>query len=487
MQPSLRDPSHFKNQALLAGRWSDAKSGQVVEVRDPADGQPLGNVPSLDAEEVEEAIAAAQNAMELWKKEPASVRSKILRRWFELMVEHTEDLAVILTAEQGKPLAEARGEIAYSASFVEWFASEATRISGEIVPGPSADRRILVLKEPVGVCAAITPWNFPSAMVTRKVAPALAAGCAILVKPASQTPFSALALASLALRAGLPQGLFSVVTGKSSIVGSVFTSSPVVRKLSFTGSTEVGKALIRDCASTVKRVTMELGGNAPFIVFDDADLEAAVEGLMISKFRGSGQTCVCANRILVDQRVVDRFTELLTEAVGKLRVGLGTDEGVSQGPMIDIAAVEKVERLVGDALSHGAIVHCGGKRHALGGSFFEPTILGACTAAMAVAREEIFGPVAPIFTFATEKEAVALANASDVGLAAYFYSRDLARVWRVAEELECGMVGVNTGVISNAAAPFGGIKESGYGREGSRHGINDYLSLKYVCMAGLGS
>ena len=487
MQPSLRDPSHFKNQALLAGRWSDAKSGQVVEVRDPADGQLLGNVPSLDAEEVEEAIAAAQNAMELWKKEPASVRSKILRRWFELMVEHTEDLAAILTAEQGKPLAEARGEIAYSASFVEWFASEATRISGEIVPGPSADRRILVLKEPVGVCAAITPWNFPSAMVARKVAPALAAGCAILVKPASQTPFSALALASLALRAGLPQGLFSVVTGKSSIVGSVFTSSPVVRKLSFTGSTEVGKSLIRDCSSTVKRVTMELGGNAPFIVFDDADLEAAVEGLMISKFRGSGQTCVCANRILVDQRVVDRFTELLTEAVGKLRVGHGTDEGVSQGPMIDIAAVEKVERLIGDALSHGAIVHCGGKRHALGGSFFEPTILGACTAAMAVAREEIFGPVAPIFTFATEKEAVALANASDVGLAAYFYSRDLARVWRVAEELECGMVGVNTGVISNAAAPFGGIKESGYGREGSRHGINDYLSLKYVCMAGLGS
>jgi succinate-semialdehyde dehydrogenase/glutarate-semialdehyde dehydrogenase len=487
MQPSLKDPSHFKNQALLAGRWSDAKSGQVVEVRDPADGQLLGNVPSLDAEEVEEAIAAAQNAMELWKKEPASVRSKILRRWFELMVEHTEDLAVILTAEQGKPLAEARGEIAYSASFVEWFASEATRISGEIVPGPSADRRILVLKEPVGVCAAITPWNFPSAMVTRKVAPALAAGCAILVKPASQTHFSALALASLALRAGLPQGLFSVVTGKSSIVGSVFTSSPVVRKLSFTGSTEVGKSLIRDCSSTVKRVTMELGGNAPFIVFDDADLEAAVEGLMISKFRGSGQTCVCANRILVDQRVADRFTELLTEAVGKLRVGHGTDEGVSQGPMIDIAAVEKVERLIGDALSHGAIVHCGGKRHALGGSFFEPTILGACTAAMAVAREEIFGPVAPIFTFATEKEAVALANASDVGLAAYFYSRDLARVWRVAEELECGMVGVNTGVISNAAAPFGGIKESGYGREGSRHGINDYLSLKYVCMAGLGS
>jgi succinate-semialdehyde dehydrogenase/glutarate-semialdehyde dehydrogenase len=487
MQPSLKDPSHFKSQALLAGRWSDAKSGEVLEVRDPADGQLLGNVPSLDAEEVEEAIAVAQNAMEVWKKEPASVRSKILRRWFELVVEHTEDLAAIVTAEQGKPLAEARGEIAYSASFIEWFASEATRIDGEIVPGPSTDRRVLVLKEPVGVCAAITPWNFPSAMVTRKVAPSLAAGCSILVKPASQTPFSALALAELALRAGLPTGLFSVVTGKASIVGSVLTASPVVRKLSFTGSTEVGKSLIRDCAATVKRVTMELGGNAPFIVFEDADLEAAVEGLLISKFRGSGQTCVCANRILVDQRVADRFTELLTDAVGKLRVGPGTDEGVSQGPMIDIAAVEKVERLIGDALSHGAIVHSGGKRHALGGSFFEPTVLGACTFEMAVAREEIFGPVAPIFTFATEKEAVALANTSNVGLAAYFYSRDLARVWRVAEELECGMVGVNTGVISNAAAPFGGIKESGYGREGSRHGINDYLSLKYVCMAGLGS
>jgi len=487
MQPSLKDPSHFRNQAYAAGRWSHAKSGSVLEVRDPADGQLLGNVPSLDAEEVEEAITAAQCAMELWKKEPASVRSRILRQWFELMVEHADDLAAILTAEQGKPLAEARAEIAYASSFIDWFASEATRIDGEIIPGSSADRRILVLKQPVGVCAAITPWNFPSAMVTRKVAPALAVGCAILVKPASQTPFSALALATLALRAGLPPGLFSVVTGKASIVGAALTANPIVRKLSFTGSTEIGKMLIRDCAATVKRVTMELGGNAPFIVFEDADLDAAVEGLMVSKFRGSGQTCVCANRILVDARVADRFTQLLVAAVGKLRVGHGMHADVTQGPMIDMAAVEKVERLIGNALSLGAIVHAGGKRHALGGSFFEPTVLSACTSAMDVADEEIFGPVAPIFTFTTEDEAVALANATDAGLAAYFYSRDLAKVWRVAEALECGMVGVNTGVISNAAAPFGGIKQSGYGREGSRHGIGDYLSLKYVCIAGLGS
>ena len=487
MQPSLKDPSHLKNQAYSAGRWSDAKSGRVLEVSDPADGQLLGHVPSLDAEEVEEAITTAQGAMVLWKKEPASVRSRILRRWFELMVEHADDLAAILTAEQGKPLAEARGEIAYASSFIEWFASETTRIDGEIIPGPSADRRILVLKEPVGICAAITPWNFPSAMVTRKVAPALAAGCAILVKPASQTPFSALALANLALQAGLPPGLFSVVTGKASIVGSVLTASPIVRKLSFTGSTEIGKTLIRDCAATVKRVTMELGGNAPFIVFEDADLEAAVEGLMASKFRGSGQTCVCANRILVHSSVASRFTELLVGAVSKLVVGPGTKDGVTQGPLIDEAAVVKVESLIGDAISLGAKVIAGGKRHSLGGFYFEPTILSGCTPAMALAQEEIFGPVAPIFTFTTEEEAVALANASDVGLAAYFYSRNLARVWRVAEALECGMVGVNTGMISNAAAPFGGIKESGYGREGSRHGINDYLSLKYVCVAGLES
>ena len=459
----------------------------VLKVYDPADGQILGSVPSLSAEEVHHGITIAEQAMALWKKEPAAVRSRILNRWFDLIIEHAEDLAAILTAEQGKPLAEARGEIAYAASFIEWFVSEAMRIEGEIIPSPSMDRRVLVLKEPVGVCAAITPWNFPSAMVTRKVAPALAAGCAILLKPASQTPFSALALAELALRAGLPPGLFSVVTGKASIVGSALTASPVVRKLSFTGSTEVGKSLIRDCAGTVKRVTMELGGNAPFIVFEDADLEAAVEGVMISKFRGSGQTCVCANRLLVHEKVFERFTELLVAAVGRLHVGPGTESGVNQGPLIDAAAVQNLERLVENAVAMGASVRSGGKRHELRGNFFQPTILTDCTPAMALSREEIFGPIAPIFTFASEDEAIALANATEFGLAGYFYSRDLARVWRVAEALECGMVGVNTGIISNAAAPFGGIKESGYGREGSRHGINDYVSLKYICVAGLGS
>jgi succinate-semialdehyde dehydrogenase/glutarate-semialdehyde dehydrogenase len=425
--------------------------------------------------------------MSLWKSEPATKRASILRAWHELVVANTHDLAAILTAEQGKPLTEARAEIAYAAAYIEWFAAEAVRMEGEILPAPSGDKRILVLKEPVGVCAAITPWNFPAAMVTRKVAPALAAGCAILVKPASQTPLSSLALATLALRAGLPRGLFSVLTGSAATIGAALTSSPIVRKLSFTGSTEIGKTLIRDCAATVKRVTMELGGNAPFIVFEDADLEAAVEGLMVSKFRASGQTCVCANRILVHSSVVLRFTELLVGVVSKLVVGPGTKDGVTQGPLIDEAAVVKVESLIGDAISLGANVIAGGKRHSLGGFYFEPTILSGCTPAMALAQEEIFGPVAPIFTFTSEEEAVALANASAVGLAAYFYSRDLARVWRVAEALECGMVGVNTGMISNAAAPFGGIKESGYGREGSRHGINDYLSLKYVCVAGLGS
>lgn len=459
----------------------------MLEVRDPADGEILGSVPSLCAEEVKEAILAAQSAMELWKKEPASIRSKILRRWFDLITEHTNDLAAILTAEQGKPLAEARGEIAYAGSFVEWFASEANRLDGEIIPAPSADRRILVLKEPVGVCAAITPWNFPSAMVTRKVAPALAAGCAILVKPASRTPLSALALAALALRAGLPAGLFSVLTGEASIIGSAFTASPAVRKLSFTGSTEIGKSLIRDCAETVKRVTMELGGNAPFIVFDDADLEAAVEGVIISKFRGSGQTCICANRILVDARVEERFTELLATAIRKLPVGPGTMEGVMQGPLIDRSAMEHIKRLIDDAVAKGGRVLVGGRPHALSGTFFEPTLLTGCTLTMQIANSEVFGPIAPIFSFENEAEAITLANATEYGLAAYFYSRDLARVWRVAEALECGMVGVNTGIISNAAAPFGGIKESGYGREGSRHGINDYLALKYLCIAGLGS
>ena len=486
MNPTLHDPSLFKEQAYASGIWKSASNGSALEVRDPADGLPLGSVPALSAREVVEAIGAAHQAMAAWSRETVARRSVILRRWFELITANTDDLAAILTAEQGKPLGEARGEVAYGASYIEWFAAEAVRIEGEIIPGPSADKRVLVMKEPVGLCAAITPWNFPIAMITRKVAPALAAGCAMLVKPAPQTPFSALALAELALRAGLPAGLYSVLTGDASVIGPEFTRSPLIRKLSFTGSTAVGKKLIADSASTVKRVTMELGGNAPFLVFEDADLEAAVKGLMASKFRASGQTCICANRILLHRSVAERFTQLLLPVVEGLKVGPGTVDGVDQGPLIDEVAVAKVERVIGDAVSKGATILAGGKRHALGGTFFEPTILTGCTTGMEVAREEIFGPVIPIFTFGTDEEAIKLANATDAGLAAYFYSKDLSRVWRVAGALEYGMVGVNTGTLSNAAAPFGGIKESGYGREGSRHGIEDYLAMKYVCMGRIG-
>lgn len=462
MISSLRDPSLLKSRSYASGTWCEATSGEIIDVTDPADGSSIGSVPALSATEVESAIAFATDAMTSWKQEPAGKRAALLRRWHELVTGATDDLAALITAELGKPLAESHGEVRYAASYISWYAEEATRIDGEIIPGPSADKRVLVLREPVGLCAAITPWNFPAAMVTRKVAPALAAGCAIMVKPASQTPLTCLALAELALRAGIPAGLFSVLTGKSSVIGPVLTGS-----------------------ATMKRVTMELGGNAPFIVFDDADLEAAVEGLMASKFRGSGQTCVCANRILIHSSIAERFTALLATAVGTLRVGPGTTEGITQGPLIDEAAVEKVEKLITDAVFHGATIEAGGRRHDLGGTFFEPTILAGCTASMKIAREEIFGPVVPIFIFETEEEAVSLANATPFGLAGYFYSRDLARVWRVAEALECGMVGVNTGIISNAAAPFGGIKQSGFGREGSRHGISDYLSLKYVCMGGL--
>ena len=485
MISSLRDPSLLKSRSYASGTWCEATSGEIIDVTDPADGSSIGRVPALSATEVESAIAFATDAMTSWKQEPAGKRAALLRRWHELVTGATDDLAALITAELGKPLAESHGEVRYAASYISWYAEEATRIDGEIIPGPSADKRVLVLREPVGLCAAITPWNFPAAMVTRKVAPALAAGCAIMVKPASQTPLTCLALAELALRAGIPAGLFSVLTGKSSVIGPVLTGSAAIRKLSFTGSTEVGKQLVRDSAATMKRVTMELGGNAPFIVFADADLEAAVEGLMASKFRGSGQTCVCANRILIHSSIAERFTALLATAVGTLRVGPGTTEGITQGPLIDEAAVEKVEKLITDAVFHGATIKAGGRRHDLGGTFFEPTILAGCTASMKIAREEIFGPVVPIFIFETEEEAVSLANATPFGLAGYFYSRDLARVWRVAEALECGMVGVNTGIISNAAAPFGGIKQSGFGREGSRHGISDYLSLKYVCMGGL--
>ena len=424
--------------------------------------------------------------MNSWKREPASRRAAILQKWHDLLVAHTEDLACILTAEQGKPLTEARAEVAYGANYVGWFAGEALRIDGEILQAPSPDKRVIVLKQPVGLCAAITPWNFPIAMVTRKVAPALAAGCAMVVKPAPQTPFSCLAIAELALRAGLPPGLFSVITGEASVIGPLLSTHPLVRKLSFTGSTEVGKLLIAQASGTVKKVTMELGGNAPFVVFEDADLEAAVAGLMVSKFRASGQTCICANRILVHESVRERFTSLLKKSVSELRVGPGTEEGVTQGPLIDKAALDKVAHLVGDAVAKGARVLLGGKPHPLGGTFYEPTILEGCTLDMDLWHEEIFGPVIALYGFSTEQEAVAMANNTRVGLASYVYTRDMNRFWRVGEALEYGMVGVNTGAISNAAAPFGGIKESGYGREGSRHGIADYLTLKYICLGGIG-
>jgi len=481
----LKDPSLLKTQACFCGEWRDARSGRTIAVTNPATGETIATVPELSAAEAHDAIAFAAVTMKAWQARTVIERSRILRRWFDLLVENTEDLALILTSEQGKPLAEAKGEIAYGASYLEWFAEEAKRIDGDLIAPPSNDRRILVLRQPVGVCAAITPWNFPNAMLTRKVAPALAAGCAMVCKPASQTPLSALALAELGERAGLPPGLFSVLTGPSAEIGEAFTSSPTVRKLTFTGSTAVGKKLMAACADTVKKVTMELGGNAPFIVFDDADLDAAVEGAMASKYRNTGQTCVCANRLLIQSGVYEAFAEKLVAAVRKLQVGNGLDAGVTQGPLIEEKAVEKVEVLVADAVGKGARILLGGRKHALGGTFYEPTVLADATPAMALAQEEIFGPVAPLFRFETEAEAVALANDTSVGLASYFYTRDMARIWRVAEALEYGMAGVNTGAISNAMAPFGGVKESGLGREGSKYGIEDYLTLKYVCLAGL--
>ena len=485
MKPSLRDPSLLLDSAYHSGRWAGSASGAVHEVRDPSDGSLVGTVPMLTAAETEDALVHAAAAMESWKREPASKRAAILSRWHDLLVAHADDLAAILTSEQGKPLAEARAEVSYGADYVGWFAGEAVRIDGEVLQAPSRDKRILVLRQPVGLCAAITPWNFPIAMVTRKVAPALAAGCAMVVKPAPQTPLSCLAIAELALRAGLPAGLFSVVTGEASEIGPVLSMHPLVRKLSFTGSTEVGKLLIAQASGTVKKVTMELGGNAPFLVFEDADLEAAVAGLMSSKFRASGQTCICANRILVHESVREQFTTLLKQAVAELRVGPGTEEGITQGPLIDRDALEKVTHLVGDAVAKGARVLLGGSPHPLGGTFYEPTILEGCTPSMELWPEEIFGPVVALYGFATEQEAVAMANDTRVGLASYVYTRDMNRFWRVGEALEYGMVGVNTGAISNAAAPFGGIKESGYGREGSAHGINDYLTLKYLCLGGV--
>ena len=481
----LGDPALFRRQCYVNGGWIDAQSGDVLEVGNPATGEIIGTVPALGAEETHGAIEAADAAWPAWRSRPAKERANLMRRWFDLMMAHQEDLAVLMTSEQGKPLAESRGEIAYAASFVEWFAEEGKRVYGDVIDHPLPGKRIVVLKQPIGVVASITPWNFPAAMITRKCAPALAAGCPVVIRPASQTPFSALALAALAERAGIPPGVINVVTGPSGPMGAELTSNPTVRKLSFTGSTEVGKLLMSQCASTVKKVSLELGGNAPFIVFDDADLDAAVAGAMASKYRNAGQTCVCANRLLVQDGIHDAFAAKMVEAVKGLKVGNGLEDGTQQGPLIDMRAVEKVEEHIADATAKGAMVVAGGGRHALGGSFFQPTLLTGVTPAMAVAREETFGPVAPLFRFSTEDEAVRMANDTEFGLAAYFYSRDVGRVWRVSEGLEYGIVGVNEGIISNEVAPFGGIKESGIGREGSKYGIDDFIEIKYLCMGGI--
>ena len=479
----LKDPSLFKQQCYLNGEW--VSGTDTTEVTNPATGEVIGHVPKLGQAEAAKAIADANAAWPAWRKKTAKERATILKKWFDLMIANADDLALIMTSEQGKPLAEAKGEIMYAASFIEWFAEEGKRIYGDTIPTHAGDKRIMVTKEPIGVCVAITPWNFPSAMITRKAGPALAAGCPMIVRPADLTPFSALALAELAQRAGIPGGVFQVITGRSTLIGAEFTTNPTVRKLSFTGSTEVGRKLIEQCAPTVKKVSMELGGNAPFIVFNDADLDAAVEGAIASKYRNAGQTCVCANRLYVQSGVYDAFAQKLADAVGQLHVGNGVDAGVTTGPMIDEKAVEKVEEHIADAVAKGASIKMGGKRHSLGHSFFEPTILTNVTQDMAVAKEETFGPLAPLFKFDTEEEVLGYANDTEFGLASYFYSRDIGRIFRVSEALEYGMVGVNSGLISNEIAPFGGVKQSGLGREGSKYGIEDYLVIKYTCFAGL--
>lgn len=483
----LKNPGLLREQAYLDGRWVDADDGGTIDVTNPATGDTVARVPRMGAAEARRAIEAANRAWGPWRRRTAKERAATLRRWNDLMLANADDLAAIMTAEQGKPLAEAKGEITYAASFIEWFAEEGKRVQGDTLASPAADKRIVVLKEPIGVCAAITPWNFPAAMITRKAGPALAAGCPMVLKPASATPLSALALAVLAEEAGVPPGVFSVLTGGSSDIGGEMTSNPLVRKLTFTGSTETGRALMRQSADTIKKLSLELGGNAPFIVFDDADLDAAVQGAIASKFRNAGQTCVCANRIYVQAGVYDTFAEKLAEAVRRLKVGNGMDEGVEQGPLIDEAAVKKVQEHLQDAVAKGARILTGGKPHALGGTFFEPTVLTGATPQMQLSREETFGPVAPLFRFESDEEAVRLANDTEFGLASYFYSRDIQRVWRVAESLEYGIVGINTGLISNEVGPFGGVKQSGLGREGSRYGIDDYLVIKYLCLGGMES
>jgi succinate-semialdehyde dehydrogenase/glutarate-semialdehyde dehydrogenase len=484
MAIGLTDQGLFREACYIDGAWMTG--AQTVSVDNPATGDILGTVPRFGADETRWAIGAAAAALVTWRATTARARAQILRRWSDLMLEHQEDLARLMTLEQGKPLAESRGEVAYAASFLEWFGEEAKRLYGDTIPGHQSDKRIVVIKQPIGVVACITPWNFPLAMITRKVGPALASGCTVVAKPASQTPFSALALAVLASRAGVPKGVFNVITGSAAEIGGELTSNPIVRKLSFTGSTETGRQLMAQCAGTIKKVSLELGGNAPFIVFDDADLDAAVEGAIASKYRNTGQTCVCANRLLVQDGVYDAFAEKLAAAVKRLVPAPGLDPDSTQGPLIDDKAVDKVEAHVRDALAQGARLVVGGHRHARGGRFFEPTILADVTSSMLVAREETFGPVAPLFRFKTDAEAIAMANDTELGLASYFYGRDVARIWRAAEGLEYGMVGINTGLISTEVAPFGGVKESGIGREGSKYGIDEYVEIKYLCFGGIG-
>jgi succinate-semialdehyde dehydrogenase/glutarate-semialdehyde dehydrogenase len=481
----LSDPKLFRQSCYVDGAWVNARGGATINVDNPATGDIIGTVPKFGAAETRDAIEAANRAFPEWRKKTAKERAGVLRRWFELMIANTEDLAKLMTTEQGKPLVESRGEVAYAGAFLEWFGEEAKRVYGDTIPGHQPDKRIVVIKQPIGVAACITPWNFPLAMITRKAGPAIAAGCTVVLKPASQTPFSALALAELAERAGVPKGVFNIVTGSAADIGGELTSNPIVRKLSFTGSTEVGKKLMAQCANTVKKLSLELGGNAPFIVFDDADLDAAVDGAIASKYRNTGQTCVCANRLYVQDGVYDAFAAKLAEAVKKLKPASGLEPGATQGPLIDDKAVAKVEEHIQDAVSKGATVIVGGHRHALGGRFFEPTVLANVAPTSLMAREETFGPVAPLFRFKTDDDAIAMANDTEFGLAAYFYGRDIARVWRVAEGLESGMVGINTGLISTEVAPFGGVKESGLGREGSNYGIEEYLEVKYLCLGGI--
>ncbi len=481
----LTDTGLLRTQAYVDGQWIDADSGATLAVKNPATGETIASIARCGTDETRRAIEAAERAQRLWRQTTAKERAAVLRKWFELMMAAQEDLATILTAEQGKPLAEARGEIAYGASYIEWFAEEAKRVYGDTIPQPSNDKRIVVIKQPVGVVACITPWNFPNAMLTRKIAPALAAGCTVVCKPANETPLSALAFVELAERAGVPPGVINIVGGKTREIGAELTSNPVVRKLTFTGSTEVGKLLMEQCAATVKRTSMELGGNAPFIVFDDADIDEAVKGAMICKFRNAGQTCVCANRMLVQDGVYDEFAEKLQAATAELKLGRGTDEGVTVGPLINETAANDVLEFVDDAVAKGANVVAGGSRSDLGSCFVEPTVLTNVSNDMRVFSEEIFGPIAPLFRFETEEEAIAMANDTEFGLACYFYARDIGRIWRVAEGLEYGIVGINEGIISNEMAPFGGIKESGQGREGSKYGLDDYLEIKYLCVGGI--